>query len=139
MCRQELAAAIVSEGLRPLMDPRTPPPLAQLLEDCWNLASSRRPTAAQLVQRLAAIVGGGALKDGVEATRRGPSTQEREAARRAVPNGRGKAARKPWGGPLEAPAWLGASDSGMDQAQQVSVSGLILRKSLYESPCIAWQ
>jgi len=124
MCRQELAAAVVSEGLRPLMEPQTPHPLAQLLEDCWQLDSTRRPTARQLVDRLTAIIGGRDL-DGVGGTsQRGPSTREREESRRATKAAlvnRQKAERKleRQSGPLAAPAWLEGAVSDQDETRKV--------------------
>jgi len=101
------------------MDPHTPPPLAQLLEDCWHLDSTRRPTAAQLVDRLTAIIDGGGLGYAAGDPQRGPSLREREEARRASPVGRREAGRKPKRERLAAPAWLETSDSDADQAQQV--------------------
>ena len=52
--RQELAAAVVGEGLRPLAAASTPAPLQQLLEACWQRDPAARPTAAQLVATLEA-------------------------------------------------------------------------------------
>lgn len=121
-CRQELAAAVVSEGLRPLMQPQTPPSLAQLLEDCWHLDPARRPTASQLVDRLAALMKDKDIKDGGDDMQQGPTTREREEARRAAVVGRQKAVRKPAQEQRAAPAWLDTSetqDAGPDHAGQV--------------------
>lgn len=50
--RQELAAAVVGEGLRPLAAATTPPPLQGLLDACWQRDPAARPTAAQVVAAL---------------------------------------------------------------------------------------
>ena len=52
ICRQELAAAIVSEGLRPLLRSDTPEELAELLEACWHIDAKQRPTAEKLALSL---------------------------------------------------------------------------------------
>ncbi|CAL5221159.1 g3298 [Coccomyxa viridis] len=54
--RQELAAAVAAEGLRPILAPDTPPQLARLLEAAWQLQPEQRPTAAQLEGELRSIV-----------------------------------------------------------------------------------
>lgn len=46
--RQELAAAVCAEGLRPLTQDDTPPALLALLEACWQAEPTARPTAAQI-------------------------------------------------------------------------------------------
>ena len=56
MCRQELAAAVAAEGLRPILAPDTPAPLAALLEAAWQLAPGARPAAARLEAELAALL-----------------------------------------------------------------------------------
>ena len=56
-CRQELAAAVAAEGLRPILARDTPPQLARLLETAWQLRPGQRPTAAQLETELRSIVG----------------------------------------------------------------------------------
>ena len=61
-CRQELSAAIAAEGLQPLMRPDTPADLRELLESCWRLDPSKRPSAAQLEQRLQAMQARGTLQ-----------------------------------------------------------------------------
>ena len=71
---------MVSEGLRPLMQPDMPPELSQLLEECWQLSAARRPSAADLVARLEGTPAAFRAPADVEAAR---STAEREAARRA--------------------------------------------------------
>jgi hypothetical protein len=108
------------------MEPQTPPPLAQLLEDCWQLDSKRRPTARQLVDRLTEIMGGGDLKSVGGSSQQGPSTRQREESRRAAEAAlanRQEAVRKPKQkrGPLAIPAWLEASLSSQAQAHQVYV------------------
>jgi hypothetical protein len=52
MRRQELAAAVVGEGLRPLAGASTPAPLQRLLDACWERNRAARPTAQQLVEAL---------------------------------------------------------------------------------------
>ena len=54
-CRQELAAAVAAEGLRPILARDTPPQLARLLEAAWQLQPEQRPTAAQLEAELRGI------------------------------------------------------------------------------------
>ena len=51
-CRQELAAAIATDGLLPLMRNDTPAPLAALLKACWSLDPADRPSAQQMLQEL---------------------------------------------------------------------------------------
>ena len=51
-CRQELAAAVVGEGLRPLAGAATPAPLQRLLDACWEGKRAARPTAQELVEAL---------------------------------------------------------------------------------------
>lgn len=51
-CRQELAAAVVGEGLRPLAGESTPEALQSLLDACWQREPSSRPTASQIVAAL---------------------------------------------------------------------------------------
>uniref|UniRef100_A0A061SFA0 Protein kinase and pp2c-like domain-containing n=1 Tax=Tetraselmis sp. GSL018 TaxID=582737 RepID=A0A061SFA0_9CHLO len=53
--RAELAAAVASEGLRPLLRGDTPPALASLLEACWRLDPRERPTVRQALQELDAM------------------------------------------------------------------------------------
>ena len=50
--RQELAAAVVGEGLRPLPAASTPPELQRLLEACWQRDPAARPTASEVVATL---------------------------------------------------------------------------------------
>lgn len=46
--RQELAVAVASEGLRPLLPPGgSPPGFEQLLQICWHRDPAARPTMAQ--------------------------------------------------------------------------------------------
>mmetsp|Transcript_35662 Transcript_35662/g.100954 ORF Transcript_35662/g.100954 Transcript_35662/m.100954 type:complete len:438 (+) Transcript_35662:245-1558(+) len=51
----ELAAAVASEGLRPLLRPGTPPGLVRVLEACWRLRPEERPTMKQVFEELGAI------------------------------------------------------------------------------------
>lgn len=55
-CRQELAAAVAAEGLRPILAQDMPPQLARLLEAAWQLQPEQRPTAAQLEAALRSTV-----------------------------------------------------------------------------------
>lgn len=43
---------MAAEGLRPLVNPTTPAPLAQLVTDCWHRDPAQRPSAQQLLDRL---------------------------------------------------------------------------------------
>ena len=52
MHRQELAAAIATDGLLPLMKDDTPAPFAALLKACWSLDPAQRPSAQQMLQEL---------------------------------------------------------------------------------------
>ena len=54
--RQELAAAVAAEGLRPILALDTPPQLGCLLEAAWQLQPEQRPTAAQLEAVLRIVV-----------------------------------------------------------------------------------
>jgi serine/threonine protein phosphatase PrpC len=60
--RQELAAAVASEGLRPLLPKAAPEGYRQLLTACWELDPHQRPTAAAVRDAVAALLqqlGGG--------------------------------------------------------------------------------
>ena len=50
LCRQQLAAAIATDGLLPMTKKDTPAPLAALLKACWSLNPSARPSAQQMLQ-----------------------------------------------------------------------------------------
>ena len=52
--RQELAAAVAAEGLRPTLPLDTPPAVQALLQRCWEAKPAQRPSAAQLASELAA-------------------------------------------------------------------------------------
>ena len=56
MHRQELAAAVAAEGLRPPLEPSLPSELKALLEQSWHADPRQRPTAAALVDKLSAIL-----------------------------------------------------------------------------------
>jgi Protein tyrosine and serine/threonine kinase len=51
-CRQELAAAVVGEGLRPLQPAGLPPALGQLLDRCWAAEPSQRPSFVRIAEEL---------------------------------------------------------------------------------------
>ncbi|CAK0781962.1 hypothetical protein CVIRNUC_005517 [Coccomyxa viridis] len=53
--RQELAAAVAAESLRPIMAADTPPELVCLLEAAWQLQPDQRLTAAQLEAKLQSL------------------------------------------------------------------------------------
>lgn len=54
--RQELAAAVAAEGLRPRLPAGgAPPGYAELMASCWALDPSQRPSAADVARRLAEI------------------------------------------------------------------------------------
>lgn len=53
--RQELAAAVAAEGLRPTVPPGTPPALRALLRACWAADPAARPSGAHLRDALAAL------------------------------------------------------------------------------------
>ncbi|DBA85833.1 TPA: hypothetical protein ACH3X1_005382 [Trebouxia sp. C0004] len=50
--RQELAAAVATDGLLPLTRDDMPPAFAALLKACWSLQPSHRPSAQQMLQAL---------------------------------------------------------------------------------------
>lgn len=54
--RQELASAVAAEGLRPTLPADAPPGLLALLRDAWQLEPSARPSAAQVRDRLLALL-----------------------------------------------------------------------------------
>lgn len=54
--RQELTSAICAEGLRPLMRDDTPPRFQKLLEACWQLEPSDRPSAAVVESELLSLL-----------------------------------------------------------------------------------
>jgi hypothetical protein len=47
-CRQELASAVVGEGLRPTLPKQSPPGYAELLSACWHMDPSKRPAFQQV-------------------------------------------------------------------------------------------
>ena len=53
--RQELAAAVAAEGLRPTLHPDTPPQVQQLLLASWQREPTLRPSAADVAHHLAAL------------------------------------------------------------------------------------
>lgn len=55
--RQELAAAVVGEGLRPILADDLPEGLPVLLTACWSAEPSERPTAAALAAELRRLQG----------------------------------------------------------------------------------
>ncbi|PNH05269.1 Protein kinase and PP2C-like domain-containing protein [Tetrabaena socialis] len=54
--RQELAAAVCAEGLRPLLPRRCPPGFSRLLLGCWEQDPARRPSFAQVLESLGRLV-----------------------------------------------------------------------------------
>lgn len=54
--RQELAAAVAAEGLRPTMRADMPPDLVRLLMDCWQKNAGDRPSATSVASSLALLV-----------------------------------------------------------------------------------
>ncbi len=54
-CRQELAAAVVGEGLRPLPPTGLPADLQKLLDSCWAAEPKQRPSFDQLAAELRRI------------------------------------------------------------------------------------
>ncbi|GAX74889.1 hypothetical protein CEUSTIGMA_g2335.t1 [Chlamydomonas eustigma] len=54
--RQELAAAVCAEGLRPLMPKSCPPGFQQLLLSCWHLHPSARPSVSEVRAQLVTIL-----------------------------------------------------------------------------------
>ena len=54
-CRQELAAAIATDGLLPLTKSDTPASFAALLKACWSVNPSDRPSAQDMLQSLTAM------------------------------------------------------------------------------------
>mmetsp|Transcript_32323 Transcript_32323/g.62144 ORF Transcript_32323/g.62144 Transcript_32323/m.62144 type:complete len:655 (+) Transcript_32323:114-2078(+) len=53
--RQELAAAVAGDGLRPILAEDTPPELLSLLERCWRLDPAARPSVDEIHAELAVI------------------------------------------------------------------------------------
>ena len=51
-CRQELAAAVVGEGLRPLQSATLLPALGQLLDRCWAAEPGQRPSFVHIAEEL---------------------------------------------------------------------------------------
>ncbi|GBF88929.1 hypothetical protein Rsub_01428 [Raphidocelis subcapitata] len=95
--RQELAAAVVAEGLRPMM-PRgpAPPGFAELIEQCWALDPAARPSAPEVARRLAEIAAGVAAWEG-ERVRRSIDASRAEAAAIAAAAGASGARRSSGG------------------------------------------
>lgn len=56
--RLELAAAVVGEGLRPLLPKPCPPAYAQLMAACWAKDPAGRPTFEAVIRSLEQIVQG---------------------------------------------------------------------------------
>ena len=55
LCRQELAAAIATDGLLPLTKDDTPASFAAMLKACWSLEPADRPSAQEMLQSLQAM------------------------------------------------------------------------------------
>lgn len=55
LCRQELAAAIATDGLLPLIKDDTPASFATMLKACWSLDPANRPSAQEMLQSLQAM------------------------------------------------------------------------------------
>jgi serine/threonine protein phosphatase PrpC len=53
--RQELAAAVAAEGLRPTIAPRAPASVIKLLKLCWDADYTRRPRAREVAEKLKAL------------------------------------------------------------------------------------
>ena len=53
--RQELAAAVAAEGLRPTIADGALPAVIRLLRSCWDADHERRPSASELAIKLAAL------------------------------------------------------------------------------------
>jgi len=53
--RQELAAAVAAEGLRPTIAPGASSSIMRLLRSCWDADSTRRPSAKEVAMKLAAL------------------------------------------------------------------------------------
>lgn len=53
--RQELAAAVAAEGLRPTIAPGAPVSVVRLLRSCWDADYTRRPSAKEVTLKLAAL------------------------------------------------------------------------------------
>ena len=51
----QVGMAVVQQGLRPTIPPKTPAPLAKLMRACWDSEPMRRPSFAQLVEMLEAM------------------------------------------------------------------------------------
>lgn len=56
--RQELAAAVATEGLRPLLPKQSPPSYAGLINACWQLDAASRPSFAEIRDSLAQMLAG---------------------------------------------------------------------------------
>ncbi len=56
--RQELAAAVAAEGLRPLLPKQAPPAYAALLNACWHTDAAQRPSFEAVREALAQLLGG---------------------------------------------------------------------------------
>ena len=54
--RQELAAAVVAEGLRPTLPDVCPSIFADLIRGCWSLDPSKRPSFAQIHEQFTTIL-----------------------------------------------------------------------------------
>ena len=112
-CRQELAAAIVSEGLRPLVNPNVPETLSSILEACWQLDSRERPSSSELVKKLRGWISQDSLSYDSRAAQR-LSTKQREEARRAGAKRKdqGYIADKQKVATLKRPSWLKDTSPG---------------------------
>ena len=54
-CRQELAAAIATDGLLPLTKDDAPASFAAMLKACWSLHPADRPSAQEMLLSLQAM------------------------------------------------------------------------------------
>ncbi|KAI8470546.1 MAG: phosphatase 2C-like domain-containing protein [Monoraphidium minutum] len=116
--RQELAAAVAAEGLRPLLPAGgCPPGYQELISACWALDAAARPSAADVARRLAEIAGG--LHEW-EAAR---ASAAAAAAPRPAPGGADLFARPPSAGTALPPAAMAASASYLSLARAGSSGG----------------
>lgn len=120
--RQELGAAIVSEGLRPLMSPSLPQGLATILEACWQLDSNQRPTAGQLVAMMLEWLSHEKFDPQSGHDPPKLSNRQREEARRSSMTARSESQAEESGiellRPLQAAAWLRDCSAGSRKARR---------------------
>lgn len=84
--RQELAAAVAAEGLRPTIAPGAPPGVARLLRQCWDAVPERRAAAAVVAAKLAKLAAMNPWHDDGSSVKKSASGRQEGSGRPSMPH-----------------------------------------------------